>query len=117
MATALASVPIVVDPFDSSGNFCDPPIANAIRGHVTTNFIFRLRSPIIWRWDGSPPVVVTNGQDQFPDGSRIDTSNPNDPVVHLRDENSDDAQYRYSVTVTHRTSGLQVRIDPIIQNQ
>lgn len=58
-------------------------------------------------------VVVHNGNGQFPDPSHTENSK----VVKLRDLNSQDGTFKYSVFLKRDATGDEVEIDPEIKNQ
>lgn len=104
-----------VDVCEPQGYICKPDPAPATPNHIRTQFVFRLSDPSNWRWANNSPVVVNNPPpSQFPTPSSI---NPGNGHAHLDDENSDSNRYQYTVTIVHKTTGQQIQIDPIIQNQ
>jgi len=108
----LCVVEVEVNPAEPSGRLCWPDPAPACSPHIETRFKFRLSDPRNWKWVGTSPVVSKGPRSQFPDPSFISAGR-----AVLRDVNSDDGMYKYTVTVIHKTTHHQVEIDPFIQNQ
>ena len=103
-----APTEVTVDP---ATNSCSPATVPATGRPAKLKF--KLKDPSQWQWYGTSPVVVQDGVAQFPTPSSI---HPSSGAVHLDDNNTDTNAYKYSVTATHKHSGQQVNIDPIIQN-
>ncbi len=112
----MAIVPITVIPASSS---CAPPTAGA-NVREPTIFMFTLADPAHWEWQGTSPVVVQNGAQEFYDSF----IHPNGRNVVLFDKNTDGTgsptpatKYKYTVTIVNITTGVPMSIDPFIQNQ
>ena len=113
-APVVPQVLIKVDPYKPKGQQCIPDPAFAVKGNQPTTFVFILENSSIWQWQGTSPVVVPGGGNQFPFPSHVQ---PSAGAVVLHDNNDDKKQYKYEVTVSNKLTGEIVFIDPIIQNQ